>query len=389
MNNKVDETAGTKAAEEVNGGSEGQAGPGATEESVTPAQDPADNGETAAAPDVRERRPPARRWRLVLFLVALLAIAAGAAGYLYFDISEGRKADEAKLRSLAAGVDALQQSHASLAENTRLLDQRLTAIDERFTGMLRELNSLYRHRNSDIGWQLAEVKYLFLIASQRLALARDVATAQAILQSADARLVEIADPALIPVRERLIADINRLQAARSTDYAGLALMLADLSVRADELPLNLGGSADPAALTTDTEPLATDNRWQRLARDLWQELKSLVVISRTDNNTAALLAPQERYFLYRNLRLQLEMSRMALLIRDEDQYRISVAACTEWLNEYFDTGDARVRSALDLLENAGSIDFDESVPFIDATLDAFDEYLAGIGNTVTGGGLLQ
>ena len=255
--------------------------------------------------------------------------------------------------------------------------------------MLRELNSLYRHRNSDIGWQLAEVKYLFLIASQRLALARDVATAQAILQSADARLAEIADPALIPVRERLIADINRLQAARNTDYAGLALMLADLSVRADELPLNLGGSADPAVLTTDTEPMATDNRWQRLARDLWQELKSLVVISRTDNNTAALLAPQEHYFLYRNLRLQLEMSRMALLIRDEDQYRISVAACTEWLNEYFDTGDARVRSALDSLENAGSIDFDESVPSIDATLDAFDEYLAGIANTVTGGGLLQ
>ena len=286
-------------------------------------------------------------------------------------------------------MDALQQSHASLAEDTRLLDQRLTAIDERFTGMLRELNSLYRHRNSDIGWQLAEVKYLFLIASQRLALARDVATAQAILQSADARLVEIADPALIPVRERLIADINRLQAARNTDYAGLALMLADLSVRADELPLNLGGSADPAALTADTEPLATDNRWQRLARDLWLELKSLVVISRTDNNTAALLAPQERYFLYRNLRLQLEMSRMALLLRDEDQYRISVAASTEWLNEYFDTGDARVRSALDSLENAGSIDFAESVPSIDATLYAFDEYLAGIGNTVTGGGLLQ
>ena len=83
------------------------------------------------------------------------------------------------------------------------------------------------------------------------------------------------------------------------------------------------------------------------------------------------------------------MSRLALLIRDEDQYLISVMACTEWLNEYFDTGDARVRSALDTLENAASIDFDEFVPSIDTTLDAFDEYLSGIDNTVTGGGLLQ
>ena len=389
MNNKVDETAGTKAAEEVNGGGEGQAGPDATEASVTRTQNPADDAETAATPEVREQRPPGRPWRLVLFLVALLALAAGAAGYLYFDISEGRKANEAKLLALAAGVEALQQSHASLAENARLLDQRLTGIDERFSGMLRELNSLYRHRTSDIGWQLAEVKYLFLIASQRLALARDAATAQAILQSADARLAEIADPGLIPVRERLIADINRLKAARSTDYAGLALMLADLSDRADELPLNTGEAAQQTAPAADDDPVATDNRWQRLARDLWRELKSLVVISRADNNTAALLAPQERYFLYRNLRLQLEMGRLALLIRDEDQYRISVTACTEWLNEYFDTGDARVRSALDSLESAGSIDFDESVPSIDTTLDAFDEYLAGINNTVTGGGMLQ
>lgn len=389
MNNKVDETAEVETAEEAGGGREGPAGPDITEASVTRAQNSADNAETADTPEARERRPAGRSWRLVLFLVVLLAVAAAAAGYLYFDISAGRKANEATLRSLAAGVDALQQSHASLAENARLLDQRLTAVDERFTGMLRDLNSLYRHRNSDVGWQLAEVKYLFLIASQRLALARDVATAQAILQSADARLVEIADPALIPVREQLIADLNRLQAARRTDYAGLALMLADLSVRADELPLNLGGAAEQAAPAADNDPVATDNRWRRLARDLWRELKSLVIISRSGNNTAALLAPQERYFLYRNLRLQLEMSRMALLIRDEDQYRISVQACTEWLNEYFDSGDARVRSALASLENAGSIDFDESVPSIDATLDAFDEYLAGIDNTVTGGGLLQ
>ena len=388
MNNKVDETAETQAAEQASAGGEGQAGPDATEESVTQAQNSADNGETADTPEARARRTGGRPWRLVLFLLVLLAVTAGAAGYLYFDISTGRQANEATLRALAAGVDALQQSHESLAENARLLEQRLTATDERFTGMLRDLNSLYRHRNSDVGWQLAEVKYLFLIASQRLALARDTATAQAILQSADARLVEIADPALIPVRERLIADINRLQAARRTDYAGLALMLADLALRADELPLNLGGAAEQAS-AADSDPVTTDNRWRRLARDLWRELKSLVTISRTGNNTAALLAPQERYFLYRNLRLQLEMSRMALLIRDEGQYRISIQACTEWLNEYFDSGDARVRSALASLENAGSIDFDESVPSIETTLDAFDEYLAGINNTVTGGGLLQ
>ena len=389
MNNKVDETAEAKADEVAGDANGGQSGTDIIEESTAQKQNPAENGETTGTPGAGERRAGGRPWRLVLFLMFLLAVTAGAAGYLYFDISEGRRANEAKLRSLADGVDALQHSHASLAEHVRLLDDRLTGTDERFSAMLRDLNSLYRHRNSDIGWQLAEVKYLLLIASQRLALARDVDTAQAILQSADARLMEIPDPALIPVRERLIADINRLKAARGTDFAGLALMLADLAGRSGEFPLNPGGSGEQAALPADNEPVATDNRWQRLARNLWQELKSLVIISRTDKNTAALLAPQERYFLYRNLRLQLEMGRMALLIRDEDQYRISVKAGTEWLNEYFDTGDARVRSALASLENAGSINFHETVPSIDTTLGAFDEYLAGHDEALPGVGAQQ
>ena len=386
MSNRIDETAEVKAAEEANGGNGAQTDTGMVEESVAQTQNTGENGETAEMPDADKRRAGGRPWRLVLFLVTLLAVTAGAAGYLYFDISAGRKANEAKLQSLATGMNTLQQSHASLAENARLLDERLAGVDERFTGMLRDLNSLYRHRNSDIGWQLAEVKYLLLIASQRLALARDVDTAQAILQSADARLMEIADPALIPVREQLIADVNRLKAARSTDYAGLALMLAGLAERSDQLPLALGGTGAQAALPDDNVPAATENRWQRLVRNLWQELKSLVIIARTDKNTAALLVPRERYFLYQNLRLQLELSRMALLIRDEDQYRISVRASTRWLDEYFDTDDERVRGALASLENAGSIDFHESVPSIDSTLGAFDEYLAGHDRSMTAGG---
>lgn len=377
MNNKVDEKPDVKATEEANGGTGGETDADVAAE--TGPQDPGAGLEAADAPGAGQGPSTDRPWLLILSLIVLLAATAGAAGYLYFDISEGRKADAAQLQSLADGMDALRQSHASLAENTRLLDERLTGVDEQFTGMLRDLNKLYRQRDSDTGWQLAELKYLFQVASHRLALARDVDTAQAILLSADARLREVADPALIPVRERLIADIERLQAARDTDYTGLALMLANLAERSDRFPLNYGATGAQPAQANDDGQVATGNKWQQLARSLWQELKSLVVISRTDDNTAALLAPPERYFLYQNLRLQLETGRMALLLRDEDQYRLSLAACKEWLNEYFDTGDARVHNALASLDNAQAVDFYASVPSIDGTLKAFDEYLAAGG----------
>lgn len=372
MNDKADETPEVKPAEETVAG---QTDTGAIAETGT--QDNPEKPGTAETANADERRAGGRNRALTLFLFALFAVAAGAAGYLFFDISKGRKANEAEHRALAAGVDALQRGHASLTEKTRLLDEQLA-------GLLRMVKDLYRLGNTDIGWQLEEVNYLLLIASHRLALARDVDTALAILQSIDNRLGEIADPALIPVREQLIADMNRLRAALRTDFTGLALVLSELSGRADELPLNPGGAGQQSALPPDPEPAVADNKWRRLAGNLWQELKTLVVISRTENNTAALLAPQERYFLYQNLRLRLETARLALLIGDADQFEFSIKACTDWLDEYFDTGDQRVRDALASLKRAGSVNLQEAVPSIDATLRAFDEYLAGQSVTPSG-----
>ena len=408
MNDKVDETAEVKATEEAAGRVSGEtavAEAASSDAGETGAAEAAssDTGETGAvevaSSDAGEQSGPAgitgaderrrgggRSWLTTLLLFLLLAATAGAAGYLYFDINAGRKTNEAKLQSLAAGMDALQQGHAALTENIRSLNERLAGTDEQLSGALRELNSLYRLRNSDLGWQLEELKFLLQIASHRLALARDTHTAQAILQSVDARLGGIADPALIPVREQMVADMNRLRTARGADVTGVALALGELAGRADRLPLNPGAAGAPPPAPPDPEPAGTDNRWQRLAGSLWQEMKTLVVISRTDKNTAALLAPRERFFLYQNLRLQLETARLALLLGDEGQFRFSINACTDWLNEYFDSGDRRVRDALASLERAGSVNLREAVPSIDATLRAFDEYLAAQSATRTGAG---
>jgi uroporphyrin-3 C-methyltransferase len=387
VNNKVDETAEVKVAEQAAAGIAEEAGTDVTEE--TSSIDAGTKPETADSTSAGKRRSGGRPWGIILFLIVLLLVTAGTAGYFIYDLSKARKASEAELQSQAARLDELQQGTAALAENTRLLDNRLTSTNEQLAGILHNLNSLYRQGNNDIAWQLAELKYLFLIASHRLALAGDVDTAQAILQSADARLREIADPGLIPVREQLIADINRLSEFPRTDYSGLALVLGDLARRVDRLPLNLGETGAQTSATADEEPAGSGNNWQRLARGLWQELKSLLVISRTDKNNAALLAPQERNFLYQNLRLQLEAARLALLSRDDGQFRESVNACADWLNEYFDSADERVRNALTSLERAAAVGLHEAVPSIDATLRIFDEYLTRQGGTVTGDGALQ
>ena len=385
MNDKVNEITEEKVTDKTAAGTADEATIESAEQSASPGA--AAQSDTPDAANGGERRRKGRSWLTSLFLFILLAAVATAAGYFIFDISKGRKANEAQLKSLADRLDMLQQSHDDLSAGIRRLAGRQDGIDDQLTGILHNLSSLRRQESGDVGWQLAEAGYLFRIASLRLALAGDAETAQAILLSADAGLREIPDPALIPVREQLIADINRLKSAAGTDFTGLALALGDLAGQAERLPLNLSGSATQPPPVDN--PAGTENRWRSLALGIWKELKSLVVISRTESNSVALLAPRERFFLHRNLRLQIEAARLALLVRDETQFRASVNACMDWLTEYFDTGDARVRNAMEILERAAASDLNEPAPSIDATLDAFDEYLARQGNPSAGGATPQ
>ena len=385
MNDKVNEITEEEVTDETAAGTAEEAAIESTEQSASPGA--AVQSDTPDAANGGERRRKGRSWLTSLFLFILFAAVATAAGYFILDISKGRKANEAQLRSLADRLDALQQSHDGLSAGIRRLAGRQDGMDDQLTGILHNLNSLRRQGSGDEGWQLAEAGYLFRIASLRLALAGDAETAQAILLSADASLREIPDPALIPVREQLIADINRLKSAAGTDFTGLALALGDLAGQADRLPLNLSGSVvQPPPVDN---PAGTENRWRGLALGIWKELKSLVVISRTESNSVALLAPRERFFLHRNLRLQLEAARLALLVRDENQFRASVNACMDWLTEFFDTGDARVRNAVEILERAAASDLNEPALSIDATLTAFDEYLARQDNPSAGGATRQ
>ena len=384
MNDRVEEITEEKVSEE--------AADGVTAESGVAAADSSDAAEQSDGADITgadgRRQRGGRSWLTTLFIFMLLAATAGASGYFILDIYRGRIADQTVIRSLADSLDALQQSHTSLAENVRRLDSRLTRTNEQLTGMLHNLNSLQRQRGGVAGWQLAEINYLLRVASHRLTLVGDVDTVLAVLQSADAGMREIPDPALIPVREQLIADINRLKTVPETDFTGLALALGDLAERAEQLPLNPGAPAEESRTPVD-DPAETENRWNRVARSIWQELKSLLVISRTDRQSVALLAPRERFFLHRNLRLQLEAARLALLIRDGDQLRESAGSCLDWLTEYFDTGDNRVRNALEILERAAGADLQQPAQSINGTLNAFDEYLARSGSPVAGGVVRQ
>jgi len=314
--------------------------------------------------------------RSALFLtIAIIVAAVGVAGYLATTVQGKLQLNEANSRSLQSKIQALEKTTIALNQQLEALRARLNKTHAQIEALLNNFSVLYQQKNSDAGWRLTEIKHLLLTASHRLVLARDVDTALVALQTADRKLRELPDPGLIPVREQLLADINRLKATTAIDFTGLALYLSDLAKRVQELPLK---TSEPAATTAaparDPSP-DNESGWQWLKSAVWQELKTLVVVKRAGEGGAATLFPEERYFLYQNLRLQLEAARVAVLSRDGEQFQDAVETSMDWLSRYFNTSHNNVSAALDSLEGMTKIDFDEKAPVINQSLSALEDYL--------------
>ncbi len=372
MNNKADATAAEQVPEPAGRADEDVAATELTPADGTAAADTHAESGTADSPGEAPDRKPGKPWLATLFWVSLTSAAIGAGGYFIHDLRQSQQADRAEQKAIAHKLDSLQQSQALLGESLSQLAGRQDRAAEQLRALQQHLGRLRRQLSHASGWQLEEIQHLLRVASQRLALAGDMDTALAALHAVDTRLREIPDSALIPVRERLLRDLHNLQAHPRTDFSGTALALADLAARVRQLPLRVGAETTPAPTRAQTEQ---PPRRQQLLGNIWQELKSLVVVTRNRAQTAALLAPSEQFFLHRNLQLQLEAARVALLARDEDQYRASIQASTDWLREFFDPDDAGVRNALKILQGAAALKLSHPLPSVDATISAFDEYL--------------
>jgi uroporphyrin-3 C-methyltransferase len=101
----------------------------------------------------------------------------------------------------------------------------------------------------------------------------------------------------------------------------------------------------------------------------------MFVITRTGDTVSATLLPDEKYFLYQNLRLQLETARLAVLRRDSGNLNQSLDIIDSWLNQYFDTGDNRVRTILQWIERTRNIELEPELPDITTSLRAIRVYI--------------
>ncbi len=319
---------------------------------------------------------PRRSRALILALVALLA-AAVFSGLAWLDARHRIGVTQEELARRLRDIEADARDARSIArqaqDGLRDSQAKVTALEMRLTESQSQqmaLETLYQElsRNRD-EWQLAEIEQVLAIASQQLQLAGNVRAALLALQLAESRLSRNDRPQFVPIRRALARDIERLRSLPTVDFTGMSMKLDGLVAQVDALPLAYDerSERDAAAAREAARP---DGFWPRLGKELWSELRQLIVVRQMDAPEPPLLPPTQAYFLKENLRLRLLNARLSLLARDEAGYREDVRVAQAWIRRYFDVRSKQTADALGQLKQLGSTSISFEMPTISESLDA-------------------
>jgi len=271
------------------------------------------------------------------------------------------------LEAVHATLDRAGKAMEEAQTRVRATEELVGRNEARVAQLAEALTRLSAERpRVEFDWTLAEVEFLIFTAQQQLALARDVRGAERILASADRRLALLAEPVLIPLREAIAADRNDLAAVPLPDTTGLAIFLGDLGQRVAALPLKPGptrpftDAPPPADAATGAATGAADE--PNLLRDLWSELRGLVVIRESARIDLAALDPATHALIRESLRLELAAARLAVLRPDNEQMRAAVDSALRILEEHFDGTTETIQSARRALTELRAMDLRPPLP---------------------------
>lgn len=230
-------------------------------------------------------------------------------------------------------------------------------------------------------WMAAEAEYLMRVANHRLRLERDEKTALSALQAADGRLKATGDPLWAEVREALAGEMSALLTLVKLDTIGKAATLASMVKRVDKLSL-IDASAPVININTKTSEALDLNTVIAKAKELlaqgWAGFKTLVIVRRHDAPVTAMMPPEHRYFIYQNLRMQLEAARFAILRADAELYKSSLTTVQEWLNEFV-VKDPAAQAMAEELNGLVDVNIRPELPDISGSLRLLREKMKVVG----------
>ena len=282
-------------------------------------------------------------------------------------------------RELAAQIAALEASvgeqqvrlNEQQARQQALLNEQQLRISEqqaRSAEQQRRLGEL--SAEDQRAWQLAEIRYLLRLANQRLIMAGDTQSAEALLRSADNTLRELGDADLHALRAAVAADLAAVRAIPKLDIQGLYLRVEALMREADALVL-----FELPERAVATEPPRAEDWQARLAQGYAAavaKLSEYIVVSRRDVPVEALMDPQYEGLVRQNLRMLLEQAQAAMLSGNALLYRKSLQRAEGWVTQFFKEDERSAQAMAEELRRLRDERVAVSRPDLGASLAALD-----------------
>jgi uroporphyrin-3 C-methyltransferase len=349
-----------------------------------------DHGEEpppSAVDEAPAAAPPRQRFAAALaFLALVVAIGAGGlAGYHWWTAREAAANREDQTAGLAASMrsasQALEQRVGALEQTLIALESEIAARQARLSGLQEQLgrvedrlSGLAVSRQAEAAPErvpaIADAEHLLLVANRELALAGNHRVALASLKEADARLADLDDPSLLPVRQAIGNDIAAVEQLAAGDGESIALRLGGLAGRVQALPIKASLAPEPAASTAP----ADDSGWARFKRRLLELSSGLFRVRRVDQPAAPLMSPEEIFFLHHNVELDLKAARLAAMSGDADNYTESLRSARQAVSSFFLQEDPAVESFIAALDELAAKDIVRRWPDLSGTVELLRSY---------------
>lgn len=357
---------------------------------------------TDSLPLIQDLTPVADWWltRGWAWLLLVLSAAALMIGLLLWQKLSGIQEELAR-RSLDAGTQAVsartmaqqaQETSREMAARVSALELRLSEVSMQRQQLDELMQSLSRSRDENL---VVDIESALRLAQQQAQLTGSAEPLLAALRTAEQRLQRAGQPRLNPVLRAIAQDSERIKAAAVTDIPALLVKIDELSRLLDDLPVANGAvpestpaapAAPPAAkakeqgLIGQTTGAVSDwfaRAFSHTLALLQEEARSLLRVSRIDRPEAALLAPEQAFFLRENTKLKLLNARLALLSRQSEVTRSDLAGVRSALERYFDNSSRKTVAAQALLQQIQASLKSTELPRLDQTVAALAAVAGG------------
>ncbi len=306
-----------------------------------------------------------------------------------------RRQQESARQAVEAQMLAKQANEGmgAAAAKVALLEARVAEVALQRTQLEDLIQSLSRSRDENL---LVDIEAALRMAMQQGAITGSTEPLVLVLRQSDERLARYSQPRLEGVRRAIARDLDRVKSVGALDIASLTIRLDEAMRMVDDLPLLAAAeprrereapraAAPASAARPASAPAAGDSAWgglwnegwRRIAASAWDEVRALVRVTRIEHPEAALLAPEQAYFVRENLKLKLLNARLALLSRQFPTAQGDLQAAQQVLDRYFDRSSRRTTAAADLLRQVAAQARQTTLPRPDDTLAALATVAAG------------